>query len=330
MVSRLSSTETLGKFMKTAPVRVQSAMETTVRGLLGGMTGPFATDSATVTSAETLKSLMFQLQMTGYMFKNADYRLSLRQSLGGQMDKFADKADAKKEKLLLPVGGGDGAAAAAALTEEEESAEGLPAQALPVTGTIKVTGGDGTVIEVDADAYMAELRGEVDKLRGDLMSLASKQEERHDEREDALANDLVSYVNGLPKDEMAELTTGIQSEVLESMEALVYGILRQFGVTEGERLMLNSSDALQKLCMWQLVIGYNLRELEVREEFKRQFENNEVASEFEDVLKSGQDETPAEGDEDEEGLEEGGGGGNASDTSGGDNTAFEVSPPDAG
>jgi hypothetical protein len=47
------------------------------------------------------------------------------------------------------------------------------------------------------------------------------------------------------------------------MEALVYGILRQFGVREGERILLNSSDSLQKLCMWQLVIGYNLRDLEV-------------------------------------------------------------------
>ena len=54
------------------------------------------------------------------------------------------------------------------------------------------------------------------------------------------------------------------------MEELVYGILKQFGVTDGERIMLDSSDAMSKLCMWQLVIGYNLREYEVREQFKKQ------------------------------------------------------------
>ena len=41
-----------------------------------------AFETKTVATGERLASLMFQLQMTGYMFKNAEYRLSLSQSLG--------------------------------------------------------------------------------------------------------------------------------------------------------------------------------------------------------------------------------------------------------
>ena len=37
------------------------------------------------------------------------------------------------------------------------------------------------------------------------------------------------------------------SQVLEAMEALVHGILRQFGVEAGERVMLDSSGAIKKV-----------------------------------------------------------------------------------
>ena len=46
-----------------------------------GNAGGFALETATVTTSEKLANLMFQLQMTGYMFKNAEYRISLSQSL---------------------------------------------------------------------------------------------------------------------------------------------------------------------------------------------------------------------------------------------------------
>jgi len=34
---------------------------------------------------------------------------------------------------------------------------------------------------------------------------------------------------------------------------------------------MQSGNAIAELCMWQLVTGYNLRELEVREEFETKF-----------------------------------------------------------
>ena len=40
--------------------------------------------SRVVTSAEQLASLMFQLQLTGYMFKNAEYRMAISNSIRKQ------------------------------------------------------------------------------------------------------------------------------------------------------------------------------------------------------------------------------------------------------
>jgi len=255
MVSRLSSTETIGRFMATAPPRVIDAMQTTVVGLMGNM-GPFAVDSATVTTSENLANLMFQLQMTGYMFKNADYRLSLQQSLSGAVERINQLGPGRDNNGVAGLGPEDGGGAARA--PEDAS----------VSGKITVRTEGGVVVEVDAEAYMADLRSEVAKLRQDLVQFAN----RRDARDEAMAQDLIGYVNTLPRSEMAALTSNIQPEVLESMEALVYGILRQFGVSKGERILLDSSDSMTKLCLWQLVIGYNLRELEVREQFKRSFE----------------------------------------------------------
>jgi hypothetical protein len=80
VVAALSPGEIIGRFAATAPPRVQDAVKQTIMGLLGNA-GSFALETATVTTSEKLANLMFQLQMTGYMFKNAEYRLSLSRSL---------------------------------------------------------------------------------------------------------------------------------------------------------------------------------------------------------------------------------------------------------
>jgi len=130
-----------------------------VAGLLGNMQ-PFSEDSSAVTTSENLANLMFQLQMTGYMFKNADYRLSLRQSLSGQPQ--APQGPGKQAPEL----------------PRPQASPRLP----EVKGTIKLTTAEGTTIEVAADAYMAELRGEVDKLRQDLVKVANARNARSNAR----------------------------------------------------------------------------------------------------------------------------------------------------
>jgi len=92
-----------------------------------------AFETNTATTGAKLASLMFQLEMTGYMFKNAEYRMTLKQSLGPFFDQRA--LPTSGESLAPPT----------------------------ITGTIKVSYGESKQVEVEADAYMSELRKEVSK-----------------------------------------------------------------------------------------------------------------------------------------------------------------------
>ena len=68
VVSRLSPSDLISKFTATAHPRVQNAVRSTILGLIGGLP-KMAFDTTTITTGQKLASLMFQLQMTGYMFK---------------------------------------------------------------------------------------------------------------------------------------------------------------------------------------------------------------------------------------------------------------------
>jgi Protein of unknown function (DUF760) len=68
VVTNLSPSEIISKFTSTAHPGVQNAVRSTILGLIGGLP-KMAFETTTVTTGQKLASLMFQLQMTGYMFK---------------------------------------------------------------------------------------------------------------------------------------------------------------------------------------------------------------------------------------------------------------------
>lgn len=120
-------------------------------------------------------------------------------------------------------------------------------------------------VRVDADAYMAELRDEVATLRKEL-------DEVEEERRLASQKDLLAYIRALPEQQMASMTSEITDDVLDGMKKLVYSIMKGMGTSnvEANTLLQQSGSAMAQLCMWQLVIGYNLRELEVRDQLQKQ------------------------------------------------------------
>ena len=99
IVAQLSPSELTSRFARTAPKYVQDAVRTTILGLLGSI-GKYAFETSTITSAERLANMMFQLQMTGYMFKNAEYRLSITESLEGvpQLEPGLDDEEVSEER----------------------------------------------------------------------------------------------------------------------------------------------------------------------------------------------------------------------------------------
>jgi hypothetical protein len=63
----------------------------------------------------------------------------------------------------------------------------------------------------------------------------------------------------------------MSDDILGAMKGLVNVVMG--GIGEGQidknTVTEQSGEAMAQLCMWQLVVGYNLRELEVREEMKK-------------------------------------------------------------
>ena len=69
---------------------------------------------------------------------------------------------------------------------------------------------------------------------------------------------------------MRGLSESVSPDVLDAMKKLVSAVMKGMGASEvsAETLTSQSGAALSQLCMWQLVVGFNLRELEVRNELQ--------------------------------------------------------------
>ena len=190
--------------------------------------------------------------MTGYMFKNAEYKLSLSQAID----------DGDKGKFLLNGADND--------KEEIDTLQGKVRGKLRVKYVSKESSESSVVddstsgIEVDAEAYMSELRSEVEKLRDEL-TVARKA------RDETIRKDLLLYIRTLPEKELRSLTSTMSEDVLVAMKGLVNAVLS--GIGDGQigpaTITEQSGEAMAQLCLWQLAIGYNLRSLEVREEMKK-------------------------------------------------------------
>ena len=221
----------VSEFADSAPPDVQQAVRFTIAKLLGNMPSEVAAITR-VTSDRNIASLMFSMQMTGYMFRNAEYRRSLSESLSA-----------------------DG--------ERVQTAE-LP----PVSGTVSVEIAQGMKAEVDAAAYMAELRSEVEGLRAQLIRAKQEQE--------GAGVGMIQYVQSLTPEEAQKLTSEVSKEVLDAMGQLINSLLKEADVP-ADAVMETSDLKMRELLVWQLVTGYKLRELEVKAELKDKFWGAEVA-----------------------------------------------------
>jgi hypothetical protein len=174
------------------------------------------------------------MQMTGYMFRNAEYRLSLKKSL-------------EKTGALLP-----GASEPSALPK--------------VSGKISIDMG-GRKFEVDAAAYVADLHKEVEQLKASLVAVSPSAPE---EEAGKGGSALMAYMQALPLEQVQALSAGISPEVIECMQMLIEAVLtRDTAVLGGMTVVEGSANKLRELLVWQLVTGYRLRELEQRNELNK-------------------------------------------------------------
>jgi len=295
------------EFFAGASPQVSQAMQDAVTSLLGSLP-PFEFDAQMTTTGDKLAALMLQLQMTGYMLRNAEYVLMVRKILQLKTRSVSeyraafDRIDldgsgyievGEIETLLREVYKGEDAPSfevASFLTlfdadadgkvswdefanllgaiEEDsniqplgDAADGNAAPRPPITGTVTVRMDDGSEMEMDADAYMEQLAAEAQSLRQELSGLAMEEAER----QAALSGSISSYVASLPEYQLKGLSSGISDDVVGAMRLLVQYILRApdgDGSLAKDQSVTMEQAKLQTLCLYQLVLGYRLREAE--------------------------------------------------------------------
>jgi hypothetical protein len=135
------------------------------------------------------------------------------------------------------------------------------------TSLVQVKLSESMETEVEASAYMAELRAEVSQLRDELETV----------KQGALTTQgggLLAYMQSLGRENVEQLTSSISGDVLEAMRVLIEDILAEAGVGGGS-FMETSGLKLRELLVWQLICGYKLRELEAKEELNRMMDDGE-------------------------------------------------------
>lgn len=111
---------------------------------------------------------------------------------------------------------------------------------------------------VDAVEYIELLEGEVEELRKQL------------EMRGRGKNELLEYLKSLQPQNLQELTTSAGEDALEAMNTFVS---RLIGVAEPTQLKRSATQTtaaeLARILYWLMVVGYSIRNIEVRYDMER-------------------------------------------------------------
>ncbi|KAJ3691328.1 hypothetical protein LUZ61_020492 [Rhynchospora tenuis] len=214
-------------FLKRAPPQVVDAMRQTVTNMIGTLPPQFFAVTVT-TVAENLAQLMYSVLMTGYMFRNAQYRVELQQSL---------------EQMALPEP-----------TEKKDSPDYAPGTQKKVTGEVirwnNVTGPE----KIDAVKYIELLEAEIEDLN---RQVARKSKSG--------ANQILDYLKSLEPQNLKELTSTAGEDVVFAMNTFIKRLLAVSDPTKMKTTVTESSaPELANLLYWLMIVGYSLRNIEVR------------------------------------------------------------------
>lgn len=342
LMSNQSPNQVIGSFVNSASPQIVQAMSGAVSSLLGGLSSPTSgVETIVKATGEKLGSLCFQLQMTGYMFRNVEYVMALKDlmklrgsaTLQDYKDAF-DRLDGdnngyieSKEvaDLLNAVYDGNtpefeidtfikffdqnndgrisweeferglGAAVAAQVSKspsssfvlgpsDEEEDDEIQMNEAEVSGTVQIELKNGQVVEVDAKEYIQNLKDEAQALKsailrersGSTVDSSAGAADFLSRRDPSTAMDefggIANYIASRQGDVKA-LTQGISPEIVETMKMLIDFVLEGGDSGKGKNVpkekleMEIPGSALQQLALWQLILGYRLREAEAKGDY---------------------------------------------------------------
>jgi Protein of unknown function (DUF760)/EF-hand domain pair len=344
LMSSQTPSQQIASFVSTASPTVVTAMSSAISSLLGGLasTPVSGFDTVVKASSEKLGSLCFQLQMTGYMFRNAEYVMALKQLMNikgsatledykeafdeidsdgsgfidtdeirdlfdrvykGKVPKFEVDAflkffDANRDGRISWEEFEQGLGRAMAEQNQanrnlrllgfgsvDDDDDDVPDVEPRIEGTVEVELEDGNMIEIEANEYVKSLKQEVRALKASLR------------REKGLPDMMPSPLPGMKLEmpgetfggitdyiarrqgDLKSLTESISPEIVSTMKMLVEFVLdggdsgkaRKDKRKEDLELEVPGA-ALQQLALWQLVLGYRLREAEAKGDYLKLLE----------------------------------------------------------
>ncbi|XP_059633594.1 uncharacterized protein LOC132276257 isoform X2 [Cornus florida] len=219
-------------FVKRAPQQVVDAMRQTVTNMIGTLPPQFFAVTVT-TVAENLAQLMYSVLMTGYMFRNAQYRLELQQSL---------------EQVALPE-----------VQDKKEGPDYAPGAQKKVSGEVIRWNNVSGPERIDAVKYIELLEAEIEELNRQVGRKSVNGE-----------NELLEYLKSLEPQNLKELTSSAGEDVVLAMNTFIKRLL---AVSDPGQMKTSATETsapeLGKLLYWLMVVGYGIRNIEVRFDMER-------------------------------------------------------------
>ncbi|XP_023002028.1 uncharacterized protein LOC111496035 [Cucurbita maxima] len=219
-------------FVQRAPQQVVDAMRQTVTNMIGTLPPQFFAVTVT-TVAENLAQLMYSVMMTGYMFKNAQNRLELQQSL---------------EQVALPEP-----------KDEKDGSNYAAGTQKNVTGEVIRWNNVSGPERIDAKRYIELLEAEMEELNRQV-----------DRKSASGQNELLEYLKTLEPQNLKELTSSAGEDAVVAMNTFIKRLL---AVSDPSQMKTSVSETtapeLAKLLYWLMVVGYSIRNIEVRFDMER-------------------------------------------------------------
>ncbi|KAI3464705.1 hypothetical protein Pfo_021368 [Paulownia fortunei] len=219
-------------FVKRAPQQVVDAMRQTVTNMIGTLPPQFFAVTVT-TVAENLAQLMYSVLMTGYMFRNAQYRLEFQQSL---------------EQVALPEP-----------QEKKDVPDYAPGTQKKVSGEVIRWNNISGPETIDAVKYIELLEAEIEELNDQVARKSASGQ-----------NELLEYLKSLEPQNLKELTSSAGEDVVLAMNTFIKRLLAVSDPSQMKTSVTETSaPELAKLLYWLMVVGYSIRNIEVRFDMER-------------------------------------------------------------
>ncbi len=219
---------------------------------------------------------------------NNDGRISWEEFERG-LGVVADKA-AKSQRSSYNKNGALGALPGSADDDDDDDDDYIDDDDIlgepSLSGKIQIEMKNGKVIEVEAKEYIDELKKEAEALKAALSRETGVSQKEQQSLPGSVPGQppspdgISTYIASLQGD-IQSLTKGISPEVVEAMKMLVDFVLdggpggSKSGMDKkaaNEIEMEIPGSALQQLALWQLVLGYKLRESEATGEYRKMLE----------------------------------------------------------